>query len=84
MAKLGVTLDVSTAQALINKTPGMAPKVLLAIKQRLDSHSTNLQTLEHASKRQQQLGVRTSLSRGLLEAQTLKSQHEAYDASKHT
>jgi hypothetical protein len=38
-----VKLDTRTAQALINKEPGLAAKVLLSIKQQLDGLSTNLQ-----------------------------------------
>jgi len=46
LAKLGVQLDTRTAQALINKEPGLAAKVLLSIKQQLDSLTTNLQVTQ--------------------------------------
>lgn len=38
-------MDTRTAQALINKEPGLAPKVLLSIKQQLEGLATNLQVL---------------------------------------
>jgi hypothetical protein len=38
-------MDTRTAQALINKEPGLAPKVLLSIKQQLEGMATNLQVL---------------------------------------
>jgi hypothetical protein len=40
-----VQLDTRTAQALINKEPGLAAKVLLSIKQQLDGLTTNLQVI---------------------------------------
>lgn len=43
LSKLGVQLDTRTAQALINKEPGLAAKILLAIKQQLEQLLTNLQ-----------------------------------------
>jgi hypothetical protein len=43
LAKLGVQLDPRTAQALINREPGLAGKVLYSIKQALGSMSKDMQ-----------------------------------------
>jgi hypothetical protein len=43
LSKLGVKMDTRTAQALINTEPGLAPKVLLSIKQQLEGLAINLQ-----------------------------------------
>lgn len=45
LSRLGVQLDTRTAQALINKEPGLAAKVLLSIKQQLEGLTTNLQVI---------------------------------------
>ncbi|WIA32870.1 hypothetical protein OEZ86_006044 [Tetradesmus obliquus] len=43
LAKLGVQLDPRTAQALINREPGLAGKVLYSIKQALGSMNKDMQ-----------------------------------------
>lgn len=46
-------MDTRIAQALINKEPGLAAKVLLSIKQQLDGLTTNLQVRSKAALQQQ-------------------------------
>eukprot|EP00879_Flechtneria_rotunda_P030182 GHRR01032781.1.p1 GENE.GHRR01032781.1~~GHRR01032781.1.p1 ORF type:complete len:295 (+),score=115.10 GHRR01032781.1:141-1025(+) len=80
LSKLGVQFDTRTAQALINKEPGLAAKVLYAIKQSLGTMDKNTQALDHTSRTMHQFGMRTSPSRGMLDSQHQKTQHSAYEA----
>lgn len=45
-------MDTQTAQALINKQPGLAVKVLYSIKQALDSKSKDFQVSDDPSRQQ--------------------------------
>lgn len=60
LSRLGVQLDTRTAQALINKEPGLAAKVLLSIKQQLDGLTTNLQVMPPAAASHQHARRRAS------------------------
>ena len=82
LKQLGVKFDSNVANALMREEKGTAAQLLYSIKRAVSEHRSPLDAVKKGSKLGKTLGIKSTLNRGMLEAQNHRTKLERHQLAE--